>query len=153
MFDLWPSMVKLMAERSVCAPLHGLIYSVNIFAVMKSLEFFLNTCSVIRKKFHQVQSLVNGCLSYFNCAVLNAICRRKIRFLTKIKHSDNLQCRSFVTSKDCWWNHYCTAVSVLVTVGHYRVYSFVVLVVSPSFYVMFCCHLYGDNDDYYSKLH
>jgi len=57
--------------------------------------------------------VLNGCLSHFNCVVSDNIHRRKMRFLIKLKQSDNLLCRLFVTKiadeitavEQCHWLH------------------------------------------------
>jgi len=41
--------------------------------------------------------VVNDCLSYFNCVVSDATYRKEIKFLTKLKQSDNLLCKLFAT--------------------------------------------------------
>jgi len=66
---------------------------------MKSLEFVLN--GVIRKIFiTKSNEVVNDCLSFFNCVVFDAIFNRKLRFLFKLKYSDNMLF-SLVMNKIC----------------------------------------------------
>jgi len=66
---------------------------------MKSLEFVLN--GVVRKILvMKSNEVVNDCLSFFNCAVSDAIHNRKLRFLSKLKYSDNMLF-SLVMNKIC----------------------------------------------------
>jgi len=44
--------------------------------------------------------VVNDCLSFFNCVVSDAIYNRKLRFLSKLKYSDNMLF-SLVMNKIC----------------------------------------------------
>jgi len=58
-------------------------------SIMNPLEFVVN--GVIRKIFStKSNDVVNDCLLYFNCVVSDTIYRRKIRFLNKFKHSNNV---------------------------------------------------------------
>jgi len=68
-------------------------------SLMKSLEFVLN--GVIRKIFvTKSNEVVNDCLSFFNCAVSDAIYNRKLTFLSKLKYFDNMLF-SLVMNKIC----------------------------------------------------
>jgi len=56
---------------------------------MKSLDFVLN--GVIKKIFVvKSNEVVNDCSSFFYCVGSDAIFNRKLRFLSKLKYSDNL---------------------------------------------------------------
>jgi len=68
-------------------------------SLMKSLKICLN--GVIRKIFvTKSNEVVNDCLWFFNCAVSDAIYNRKLRFLSKLKYSDNMLL-SLVMNKIC----------------------------------------------------
>ena len=59
--------------------------------LIKSLERVINNVST------KSNDVLHGCLSHFNCVVSDGIHRRKMRFLIKLKQSDNSLCRLFVT--------------------------------------------------------
>ena len=67
-------------------------------SLLKSMEFVVNyvTRKIFRTKSNYV---INGCLFHFTCVVLDAIRRRKIRFITKL-------CNLFV-------NNACNEISYL----------------------------------------
>jgi len=42
--------------------------------------------------------IAHECVVLFNCSVSDAVCRRKVKFLTKLLHSGNIVCSLFADS-------------------------------------------------------
>jgi len=52
------------------------------------------------KKIFRLNSydIAHECVVLFNCSVSDAVCRRKVKFLTKLLHSGNIVCSLFADS-------------------------------------------------------
>jgi len=64
---------------------------------IKTLEYTLNSAF---KKIFMINSydIAHECVVFFNCSVSDAVCRRKVKFLTKLLHSGNIVCLLFADS-------------------------------------------------------
>jgi len=88
---------------------------------------------VIRKIFvTKSNDVVNDCLLFFNCAVSDAIYnKKKLRFLSKLKHSDNMLF-SLVLNKTC---------SELSTVEQYAACHYIFSLFLTCFSLLFSVYL------------
>jgi len=58
------------------------------------LDFVLN--SVFRKIFLiKSYDVVSECITFFDCSVFDAVYKRKLKFSTKLQHSENTICKLF----------------------------------------------------------
>jgi len=64
---------------------------------IKTLEYTLNSAF---KKIFMLNSydIAHECVILFNCSVSDAVCRKKVKFLTKLLHSGNIVCLLFADS-------------------------------------------------------
>ena len=59
-----------------------------------SLDFVLN--GVFRRIFLiKSYDVASECVTFFDCSVSDAIYKRKLKFLTKLRHSENTICKLF----------------------------------------------------------
>jgi len=48
-----------------------------------------------------VHTVANECARFFNCSLSCALYKRKVKFLTKLKTSENIICKLFVNNTNC----------------------------------------------------